>query len=218
LTEWTVSRKEFWQRIITLVVLYLIASLFWVPYYQNGMAMTLFADRSTRAYAWLRPEIYIMFNAVFILLLTPPLLAVLRSWREKGREPSTPVKILFGLVFMGLAMLLMAWASLAGGDQDLRVMSPFWLICTYVVITVAEILVSPMGQSYVSKVAPPQVQGLMFGGWYGATALGALSSGLFGRFYEVSAHHNYFLVLAAVAFVAAALIKLFMKKLLRFAQ
>jgi proton-dependent oligopeptide transporter, POT family len=211
-------RKEFWQRVITLIGLYLIASLFWVPYYQNGMAITLFADRSTRAYSWLRPEIYIMFNAIFILLLTPPLLAVLRAQREKGKEPSTPVKILFGLVLMGLAMLFMVWAALAGGDHDVRIMSPFWLIGTYLVITIAEILVSPMGQSYVSKVAPPQVQGLMFGGWYGATALGALSSGLFGRFYEGSAHHNYFLVLAMVSFLAAILILLFMKNLQRFAQ
>jgi proton-dependent oligopeptide transporter, POT family len=112
----------------------------------------------------------------------------------------------------------MAWASAAGGDANVRIMSPFWLIGTYMVITIAEILVSPMGQSYVAKVAPPQVQGLMFGGWYGATALGALSSGMFGRFYEVTAHHNYFLVLAGVAFVAALLILFFMKNLQRFAH
>lgn len=212
------SRREFWQRVLTLVVLYLIASLFWVPYYQNGMAMTLFADRSTKAYAWLRPEIYIMFNAAFILLFTPLLLTVFHRWREKGHEPSTPVKILLGLVFMGLSMLIMAWASLAGGDADVPVMSPLWLIATYVVITIAEILVSPMGQSYVAKVAPPQIQGLMFGGWYGATAVGALSSGLFGRFYEQTAHHSYFLMLAVVSLLAAVLLALFMKNLKQFAH
>ncbi len=159
-----------------------------------------------------------MFNAAFILLFTPLLLTVFHRWREKGHEPSTPVKILLGLVFMGLSMLIMAWASLAGGDADVPVMSPLWLIATYVVITIAEILVSPMGQSYVAKVAPPQIQGLMFGGWYGATAVGALSSGLFGRFYEQTAHHSYFLMLAVVSLLAAVLLALFMKNLKQFAH
>ena len=94
------------------------------------------------------------------------------------------MKIFLGLLAMGLAMGTMAAASLAGGNGDVKVMSPLWLIATYVLITLGEILISPMGQSYVTKVAPPRIQGLMMGGWFGATALGALSSGLFGRLYS----------------------------------
>ena len=209
--------KEFWQRIVTLLVLFIIASLFWVPFYQNGMALTLFADRSTIPYKFLRPETYVMFNAVFILLLTPPLLSFFARLRLKQKEPSTPVKIFFGLLIMSAAMGVMVVASMAGGNLNQPMMSPAWLIITYLFITLAEILISPMGQSYVSKVAPHRIQGLMMGGWFGSTALGAFSSGIFGRFYSSIPHHLYFLLLAGLSLFAALLVLLFMKKLKRFA-
>ena len=101
----------------------------------------------------------------------------------------------------------------AGGNRDVNIMSPFWLITTYLFITLAEIMISPMGQSYVSKVAPPQIQGLMMGGWFAATALGAMSSGLFGKFYSDFAHHQYFLLHSVLSVPAAFLILLFLKKL-----
>ncbi len=212
------NKKESFQRIVTLLVLFLIAGLFWMPFYQNGMALTLFADRSTVTYTFLRPETYVMFNAVFILLLTPPLVAFYSWLRKRNREPSTPYKIFFGLLLMALAMGIMVIASLSGGNVNQPVMSPLWLIMTYLFITLAEILISPMGQSYVSKVAPQKIQGLMMGGWFGSTALGALSSGLFGRLYSSMPHHAYFLVLTGISLLAAVLVLLFMKKLQRFAQ
>jgi proton-dependent oligopeptide transporter, POT family len=215
--EQLMDRKEFWQRVVTLIVLFLIASFFWVPFYQNSFALTLFADRSTSVIEWLRPESYVTFNALFIILLTPPMLALFSRMRKKDNEPSTPVKIFMGLLIMGLAMFVMFWAGLAGGDQDVNIMSPMWLISTYFFITVAEIMISPMGQSYVSKVAPPQIQGLMMGGWFGATALGAMSSGLFGKFYSDMSHHEYFLLLGGLSVFAAVLVLVFMKKLKRFA-
>jgi len=215
--EQLMESKEYWQRIITLSVLFLIASLFWLPFYQNGLALTLFADRSTQAYTFLRPETYVMFNAIFILLLTPPILALFGFLRSKEKEPSTPVKIFLGLLIMGFAMGIMVWASLAGGNDDVKIMSPLWLISTYLFITLAEILISPMGQSYVSKVAPSKIQGLMMGGWFLSTAVGSLSSGIFGNWYNQIAHHNYFLLLAGISVFAALMVLLFMKKLKRFA-
>jgi len=216
--EQLMEKKEYWQRIITLSVLFLIASLFWLPFYQNGLALTLFADRSTQAYTFLRPETYVMFNAIFILILTPPILALFSYLRSKGKEPSTPVKIFLGLLIMGFSMGIMVVASLAGGNDDVKIMSPMWLISTYLFITLAEILISPMGQSYVSKVAPAKIQGLMMGGWFLSTALGSLSSGIFGNWYNQIAHHNFFLLLAGISVFAALMVLLFMKKLKRFAD
>ena len=216
-TDNQMNRKEFWQRVVTLIILFLIASFFWVPFYQNSFALTLFADRSTTVIEWLRPESYVTFNAFFIILLTPPMLALFSRMRRSDKEPSTPVKIFMGLLIMELAMFVMVWAGLAGGDGDVNVMSPMWLISTYFFITIAEIMISPMGQSYVSKVAPPQIQGLMMGGWFGATALGAMSSGIFGKFYSDMAHHQYFLLLGGLSVFAAVLVLIFMKKLKRFA-
>ena len=216
--EININKKEFWQRVITLIVLFFIASLFWVPFYQNSFALTLFADRSTTVIEWLRPESYIIFNALFIILLTPPMLVLFSRMRRAGMEPSTPAKIFNGLIIMGIAMFVMVLASFSGGNQDQNIMSPMWLISTYFFITIAEIMISPMGQSYVSKVAPPQIQGLMMGGWFGATALGAMSSGIFGKFYSDMAHHQYFLLLGGLSVFAAVLVLIFMKKLRRFAE
>lgn len=210
--------REFWQRIWTLCALFFIAALFWVPFYQNGLALTLFADRSTVAYKFLRPETYLIFNAFFILILTPPLLALFSRLRKSSREPSTPVKIFLGLLIMGFAMFIMVVASWMGGNSDTPIMSPMWLISTYLVITLAEILISPMGQSYVSKVAPRKIQGLMMGGWFASTALGSLSSGIFGSFYSRLSHDKYFMLLAGLSVFAAMLVLLFMKNLKRFAN
>ncbi|MEX1312425.1 MAG: peptide MFS transporter [Candidatus Sulfomarinibacteraceae bacterium] len=211
-----IETREFWQRIATLCALFLIAALFWIPFYQNGLGLTLFADRSTVAFRFLRPETYLIFGALFILILTPPLLALFAWLRRFDREPSTPVKIFIGLLIMSFAMFIMVVASWLGGNSDTPVMSPMWLITCYLFITLAEILISPMGQSYVSKVAPPRIQGLMMGGWFASTALGSLSSGIFGSFYSEMTHDQYFMLLSGLSVFAALLVLLFMKNLKRF--
>jgi POT family proton-dependent oligopeptide transporter len=213
-----VDKREELQRIATLVILFLIVIFFWVAFYQNFFGLTLFAERSTVVLKWLRPETYQSFEPFFILALTPLLLALFGRLNRKGKEPSTPVKILLGMLIMSLAMFIMVWASLAGGDRDQNIMSPGWLIGTYFIVTLAEILISPMGQSFVSKVAPPRIAGLMMGGWFAATAVGSYGSGLLGKSYSRLAHHEFFLILAALMIAAAVLVALSLKKLKRFAS
>jgi POT family proton-dependent oligopeptide transporter len=212
------SRHEEVQRVITLITLFIIVIFFWVAFYQNGFALTLFAKRSTITSDILRPETYQFFNPFFILLLTPLLLSVFSSLNARGKEPSTPKKIFLGLIIMGFSMVIMAIASKLGGNADVPIMSPAWLISTYLVITLAEIMISPMGQSYVSKVAPPKIQGLMMGFWFGATAVGSFSSGIFGKLYSVVSHDQYFMILAGLLFFSAILILIFYKKLNKFAD
>jgi POT family proton-dependent oligopeptide transporter len=209
------DKKERVQRIVTLVILFLIVIFFWVAFYQNFFGLTLFAERSTITLTWLRPETYQFFEPFFILVLTPFLLSLFSRLSLRGREPSTPSKIFLGMVVMSLAMVIMVLASLAGGNKDLNIMSPAWLIGTYFVVTLAEILISPMGQSFVSKVAPPKIQGLMMGGWFAATAAGSYGSGLLGKSYSRFAHHEFFLILTGLLIVAAVLVLAFMKKLKR---
>ncbi len=210
------SRSEEWQRILTLITLFIIVIFFWVAFYQNGFALTLFAERSTVRSNILRPETYQFFNPFFILVLTPLLVGFFARLHQKDREPSTPMKIFLGMLVMGVAMLIMVVASLLGGDRDVNIMSPLWLITTYLVVTLAELLISPMGQSFVSKVAPPRFQGVMMGGWFVATALGSYGSGLLGKFYSDFAHHQYFLILFGLLMISVLLVLLFMKKLQRF--
>ena len=203
-------------RVLTLVMLFAIVIFFWTAFYQNGFAQTLFAERSTVIYKWLRPETYQFFEPFFILVLTPLLIGYFERRRAAGREVSNPVKIASGMFVAGFAMLVMSGASAAGGNADQNIMSPFWLITAYFIITIGEILVSPMGQSFVSKVAPRRLQGLMMGMWFGATALGSYGSGLLGRFYGRMPHDKYFLILAALLFAAALAVVLSLKRLSRF--
>jgi POT family proton-dependent oligopeptide transporter len=212
------DRKEQTQRILTLVILFLIVIFFWVAFYQNYFALTLFAERSTLVLRWLRPETYQFFEPFFILVLTPLLLATLAALNRRGKEPPTPVKIFLGMLIMSLAMIIMVFGSIAGGNRDQNILSPAWLIGTYFIVTLAEILISPMGQSFVSKVAPPKIQGLMMGGWFAAIAAGSYGSGLLGKSYSRFAHHQYFLLLTGLLVVAAFLVLVFMRKLKRFSS
>lgn len=125
------------------------------------------------------PETFQQFNALFVVALTPAVVSIFAKLRSKDMEPSTPKKIGTGMILaaFGFTVLLVGSlglvspAELAGQPSPDRV-SPYWLISTYFILTVAELFLSPMGLSFVSKVAPPRFQGLMQGGWLGATALG----------------------------------------------
>jgi len=204
------------QRIATLITLYLIVIFFWVAFYQNGFGLTLFAERSTKIFKFLRPETYQFFEPFFIIVLTPLLLVLFSRLNRRGKEPSTAAKIFYGMLAMSLSMIVMVVASLAGGNRDANIMSPAWLISTYFLVTIAEILISPMGQSFVSKVAPLRLQGLMMGGWFAATAAGSYGSGLLGKSYSALAHHQFFLWLTGLLVVSALLVLIFMKRLKRF--
>ncbi len=210
------DKREERQRVATLVILFLIVIFFWVAFYQNFFGLTLFAERSTVVLKWLRPETYQFFEPFFILALTPLLLALFSRLNRSGKEPSTPVKILLGMLIMSLAMIVMVFAALAGGNRDQNIMSPSWLIGTYFLVTLAEILISPMGQSFVSKVAPPKIAGLMMGGWFAAIAAGSYGSGMLGKFYSAMPHHQFFLFLAGLMVLAAVLVAAFLRKLNRF--
>ncbi|NSW94719.1 MAG: peptide MFS transporter [Bacteroidales bacterium] len=127
------------------------------------------------------PEIFQSFNPLFIVALTFPVMGMFAWLNKKGIEPSTPKKIGIGMIIaaFGFILVLLASlklpspASLAGVPvaDEFRV-TPYWLISSYLILTIAELFLSPMGLSFVSKVAPSRFQGLMQGGWLLATAVG----------------------------------------------
>lgn len=127
----------------------------------------------------IEPEVFQQFNPFFVVFLTPLVVALFAWLRARNREPSTPLKIGIGMVLAAVGFLIMVWGSLPlpspadlAGQPSPERAGPYWLISSYFVLTVAELFLSPMGISFVSKVAPPRFQGLMQGGWLGATALG----------------------------------------------
>jgi len=127
------------------------------------------------------PEVFQSFNPLFIVALTGLVMGFFAMLNKAGKEPSTPKKIGFGMIIAALGFLLVLVASLnlisphelnGAPVPDSSRVSPYWLINSYLILTVAELFLSPMGLSFVSKVAPPRFQGLMQGGWLLATAVG----------------------------------------------
>ncbi|OFX28078.1 MAG: hypothetical protein A2X08_05920 [Bacteroidetes bacterium GWA2_32_17] len=127
------------------------------------------------------PEVFQSFNPLFIVALTPLVMGVFAWLNKRGKEPSSPRKIGIGMVIAAIGFIIILIASLnlvspknmAGVvvEESLRV-SPYWLMSSYLVMTIAELFLSPIGLSFVSKVAPARFQGLMQGGWLLATAIG----------------------------------------------
>ncbi len=124
--------------------------------------------------------IFQQFNPFYVVALTPVSLAIFGALAKRGKEPSAPRKIAYGMLVAAVGFAVMAVGSVglltpdaqaAAGDAAVFA-SPNWLISTYLVLTFAELLLSPMGISFVSKVAPPKYKGLMMGGWFVATAIG----------------------------------------------
>lgn len=129
--------------------------------------------------------IFQQFNACFVVALTPVSIAIFGALAKKGKEPSAPMKIGLGMLVAGIAYLLLTMGSIGlpapevsinaeGAEVPVHManVSPNWLISTYLVLTFAELLLSPIGISFVTKVAPPKYAGMMMGGWFVATALG----------------------------------------------
>jgi POT family proton-dependent oligopeptide transporter len=125
------------------------------------------------------PQLFQHFNPFFIVLLTPVAVGIFNSLANRGKEPSAPKKIAYGMLIAAVAYLLMVMASFGllspvdrGDLVDYTRVTPYWLISTYFMLTIAELFISPMGISFVSKVAPPKLKGMMQGGWFAATAIG----------------------------------------------
>ncbi len=117
------------------------------------------------------PAVYQQFNPFYVVALTPFSMALFAWLAKRGKEPSAPRKIGYGMVMAAAAYGVMVFASLNLVGTNGAVSSN-WLISTYLLLTFAELLLSPMGISFVSKVAPPKLKGSMMGGWFAATAIG----------------------------------------------
>ncbi len=124
--------------------------------------------------------IFQQFNPFYVVALTPVSMAIFSSLAAKGKEPSAPRKIAYGMLVAAAGFAVIAFGSMglltpneqAVAGEAASFVSPNWLISTYLVLTFAELLLSPMGISFVSKVAPPKLKGMMMGGWFVATAIG----------------------------------------------
>jgi POT family proton-dependent oligopeptide transporter len=144
-------------------------------------------------------------NPFWVVALTPLILAFFAFLKRKGKEPSTPAKIAFGLTISALSCFVMV-AAVYTSNNGLTKSSPLWFISSYAVITIGELFLSPMGLSLVSKLSPPRLTALMMGGWFLATSIGNKLSGVLSSLWDGYANKaNFFLVNFVLLGIAALL-------------
>ncbi len=294
-----------WKRVMALIVIFIIVIVFWMVFHQNGSTLTYFADDNTD---WnVSGTISNSINAIWILILTFPLVWFWGFLDRRGKEPSTPTKMAFGMTLTGLSFLVLGYGAYigenstrtsdqiaqgefrinervaknlvgqgipqatidkimaakapdgknaingvkfaattdeatavrtAGGDgliaavnkvepgagdanrekilqaSHLFRVSPFWLIFAYMIVTLGELMLSPMGLSLVSKVAPISKRGLLMGGWFVATAIGNKLTQI-GVFWDIWLQSTFFVVLACMALIMAVVLFAILKPLKR---
>lgn len=173
------------------------------PYFRNLPEEKLPAEGSTIS-VW-TTQLGQSMNPGWVILLTPLVIAFFAFLRRRGKEPSTATKIAFGLLISGLSALVMVGAAIASNNGGEKA-STWWLLSSYGVITLGELLLSPMGLSVVSKLSPARITSLMMGGWFVSTSIGNKLSGVLATLwdrYEVKA--NYFWVNFILLMIATAL-------------
>jgi len=197
--EWT---REERKRLIVIVVLFAGASIFWSAFEQAASTLNLFARDNTNNSIFgfsFSSGIFQSVNALMIIILAPVFAWI---WFALGkRDPSSPTKFAFGLLFVGLGFVVMIGAAQASAG-GVRV-SPMWLTITYLFHTIGELCLSPVGLSSMTKLAPDRVKGMMMGVWFLAASVGNLIAGRVAGFYESFTLTQLFGAVTAFVLVAS---------------
>ncbi len=295
-----ISKVPDWRRVLALVVVFAIVIVFWMVFHQNGSTLTYWANDNTD---WnVSGTISNAINPFWVVTLTFPLIWFWRFLDKRGREPSTPTKMAFGMLLVALSFFFLSFAAMRGESQQVETsmfgegsyrinervigylrddgvpddilskienakndegknlllevkfagddkgsgeqklldalgkivspeqvkqfsevilknaflfqVSPLWLIFGYAIVTLGELMLSPMGLSLVSKVAPIRMRGLLMGGWFVATAIGNKLT-MIGIYWSIWKQSNFFLVLGLCAFVMAIVLAILLRPLKR---
>jgi POT family proton-dependent oligopeptide transporter len=167
------------RRALVIVVLFLGSVLFWSGYEQAGSSLNLFAERYTdRALgSFVIPASWFQsLNPAFVIAFAPLVAWVWIALARRHLKPSAPASFAIGVIFMGSGFVVMAVAAsiVAHGSKVL----PYWLIATYLLHTLGELCLSPVGLSYTTKLSPKRLVGQMMGMWFLSLSLGNLAAGL----------------------------------------
>jgi POT family proton-dependent oligopeptide transporter len=233
-----------WSRLMAIAVLFVFATLFWSGFEQAGSSLNLFADRLTRlsifdpsnAPAWVsNPEVAAPFygpliswcwgfpsawfqslNPLYVLILAP-----IFSWlwvALGSREPSSPLKFVFGLMLLAFGFLLLVPAAGMAQDGGGSLVSPWWLVGVYFLHTCGEMCLSPVAMSMVTKLAPVRLVGTIMGAWFLTNACGNWVGGWIASYFDTLPLNKIFLAVFGTTFGAGvALLFLLpaLKKLMR---
>jgi proton-dependent oligopeptide transporter, POT family len=176
--------REEKKRVVVIAILFFFAAIFWAAFEQAPTSLNLFArDFTQRVYfGWQIPAIWFqVINSVFIVLLAPVFAKIWVTLDKRGANPASPLKFSLGLLFaaLGFAVMIPAANLVVGSGGALKV-SPMWLTVSYILQTVGELCLSPVGLSTMTKLSPRKYVGQMMGIWFLATSVGNLIAGLVG--------------------------------------
>lgn len=223
-----------------LLIIFSLMVVFWMVFKQNATTLTIFAENYTdrqispnvadkaRVFGMVQEatdasgektnlistEIFQSVNPFFIIVLTPLVLSFFTFLKRKGKEPSTPAKMGWGLLITGLSSFVMA-AAVMCTDIYTDKASALWLIGTYGIITVGELMISPIGLSLTSKVSPKNITSFMMGGWFLSTSIGNKLSGMVAGLWDSFDNKAYYFTLNFIACLLAAIAIMFLVKWLR---
>jgi len=197
------------KRVLVIFILVVFSIIFWMTYEQAGSSMTLFADRLTRneVFGWAFPSSWWQsVPAIFVIILAPIFAFI---WQTMGdRQPSSPAKFAFGLLFAGIAFAVITLAaSFTGAGR----VSPWWLVVVYFIQTMGEMCLSPVGLSTISKLSPVRMVGLMMGVWFLSISIGSYIAGRTTQLFEQGTPEvltRAFGIFAGVTLAAALLLAL----------
>jgi len=201
---WTPDEKK---RLYVIAVLFVASTLFWSVFEQAGSTLNLFADRSSdnRVFGRVFPSTwYQSLNSLFLITLAPVFAWVWARLARRGQDPSRPAKFAMGLVFVGLGFAILIGPARTAETGAL--VNPMWLVLTYLLHTIGELALSPVGLSAMSTLAPARIAGLIMGVWFLSISVGNFLGGRIASFYESMALPSLFGVVATFAIVAGLIL------------
>ena len=201
------------NKFLSLIVLMLFTIPFWICFEQAGSSLTLFAQYATNRNFFGKeiPTGYFQsLNPLFIITLAPIISAFWEFLRKKSKEPTSVEKFSISLCLMAISYVIMSFAGHFAKDT---LVSPMWLVVGYFIMTIAELCLSPIGLSLVSKLAPKKFLSLMMGCWFLTSFIGNMIAGVWGGKYETLSHTHLFGGLALISFIAAIILITLIPKL-----
>lgn len=204
------EKKRFWA----ILVLFIASGAFWSAFEQAGSTLNLFAERNTNLHTWdfrlwgfFRASYFQSFNSVFLIIFAP-IFAWL--WIRMGKgQPSSTAKFSLGLIFVGLGFAILI--PIANGTA----VSPWWLTATYLLHTIGELCLSPVGLSAMTKLAPERIAGVIMGAWFLSISVGDYIGGRLASVYETFPLPTLFGIVAGFCILMALLLVLLIRPMRR---
>ena len=201
------------KNLFTLFILIIFSTIFWLGYEQAGSSLTLFAEyginRVLGSYT-IPTEYFQALNPFFIIILAPLISTFWISLNKKNCEPNSVQKFSLAFLILSIAYVILALAVKHTTDE---LISPIWLLIYYFIATIAELCISPIGLSLVSKLAPIKFASMIMGVWFLSSFLGNLFAGVFSGFYGKTDDFIFFMILALILLSISVLIIIIMPKL-----